>query len=90
MADTHSFVRPAGNKSGCPVFLMANRRMEVLRWTVRMAKDRKLFTPAQFEFGETQSHTPTFVIDWPLNEWVSYDSLLRCRPVAKVGVWYCR
>ena len=64
--------------------------MEVLRWTVRMAKDRKLFTPAQFEFGETQSHTPTFVIDWPLNEWVSYDSLLRCRPVAKVGVWYCR
>jgi hypothetical protein len=25
--------------------------MEVLRWTVRMAKDRKLFTPAQFEFS---------------------------------------
>ena len=38
----------------------------------------------------THSQTPTFVIDWPLNEWVSYDSLLRCRPVAKVGVWYCR
>jgi hypothetical protein len=23
----------------------------------------------------THSQTPTFVIDWPLNEWVSYDSL---------------
>ena len=66
---------------------MANRRMEVLRWTVRMAKDRKLFTPAQFEFGETQSHTPTFVIDWPLNEWVSYDSLpgLICLPDGVAG-----
>ena len=66
---------------------MANRRMEVLRWTVRMAKDRKLFTPAQFEFGETQSHTPTFVIDWALNEWVSYDSLpgLICLPDGVAG-----
>ncbi|MEX1116362.1 MAG: hypothetical protein WEB53_14015 [Akkermansiaceae bacterium] len=23
----------------------------MLRWTVRMAKDRKLFTPAKFEFS---------------------------------------
>ena len=31
------------------ILATANRKMEVLRWTVRMAKDRKLFTPAQFE-----------------------------------------
>jgi len=33
------------------ILALANRRMEVLRWTVRMAKDRKLFTTAQFEFS---------------------------------------
>ena len=33
------------------ILATANRKMEVLRWTVRMAKDRKLFTPAQFEFS---------------------------------------
>ena len=33
------------------ILALANRRMEVLRWTVRMAKDRKLFTSAQFEFS---------------------------------------
>jgi len=33
------------------ILAAANRRLEVLRWTVRMAKDRKLFTPAQFEFS---------------------------------------
>jgi hypothetical protein len=33
------------------ILATANRRLEVLRWTVRMAKDRKLFTPAQFEFS---------------------------------------
>ncbi len=29
----------------------ANQKMEVLRWVVRMCKDRKLLTPAQFEFS---------------------------------------
>ena len=33
------------------ILATANRKMEVLRWTVRMAKDRKLFTAAQFEFS---------------------------------------
>ena len=33
------------------ILATANRKMEVLRWTVRMAKDRKLFTVAQFEFS---------------------------------------
>jgi hypothetical protein len=33
------------------ILATANSKMEVLRWTVRMAKDRKLFTPAQFEFS---------------------------------------
>ncbi len=33
------------------ILVLTNRRLEVLRWTVRMAKDRKLFTPAQFEFS---------------------------------------
>ena len=33
------------------ILATANRKMEVLRWTVRMAKDRKLFTPTQFEFS---------------------------------------
>ena len=33
------------------ILASANRKMEVLRWTVRMAKDRKLFTAAQFEFS---------------------------------------
>lgn len=27
----------------------ANRKMEVLRWTVRMSKDRNLFSTSQFE-----------------------------------------
>jgi hypothetical protein len=33
------------------ILAAANRKMEVLRWTVRMGRDRKLFTPAQFEFS---------------------------------------
>ena len=33
------------------ILAAVNRKMEVLRWTVRMAKDRKLFTPSQFEFS---------------------------------------
>ena len=35
----------------------------------------------------THSQTPTFVIDWPLNEWVSYDSLpgLICLPEGVAG-----
>ena len=33
------------------ILATANRKMEVLRLTVRMAKDRKLFTAAQFEFS---------------------------------------
>ncbi len=33
------------------ILVLANQAMEVLRWTVRMAKDRKLFTTAQFEFS---------------------------------------
>lgn len=33
------------------ILATANRKLEVLRWTVRMAKDRKLFTPTQFEFS---------------------------------------
>jgi hypothetical protein len=32
------------------ILATANRKMEVLCWTVRMAKDRKRFTTAQFEF----------------------------------------
>jgi hypothetical protein len=30
---------------------LSEQAMDVLRWTVRMAKDRKLFTAAQFEFS---------------------------------------
>ena len=33
------------------ILATANRKMEVLRWTVRMAKERKLFTAAQFVFS---------------------------------------
>ena len=33
------------------ILALTNRKLEVLRWTVRMAKDRKLFTTAQFEFS---------------------------------------
>ena len=29
----------------------ANRTIEVLRWLVRLAKDRRLFTPRQYEFS---------------------------------------
>lgn len=29
----------------------ANRKLEVLRWLVRMAKDRELFTLSQYEFS---------------------------------------
>ena len=29
----------------------ANRKLEVLRWLVRMAKDRGFFTPAQYRFS---------------------------------------
>ena len=30
---------------------VANRRIELLRWLVRLAKERKLFTPKQYEFS---------------------------------------
>ncbi len=33
------------------ILATANRKMKVLRWTVRMAKDRKQFTAAQIEFS---------------------------------------
>jgi hypothetical protein len=93
------FVEAPYAREKTEILALANRRMEVLRWTVRMAKDRKLFTTAQFEFSAralnecgrmvggwiksrgggfhppsetaTQLQTPTFVTDWPLNEWVS-------------------
>jgi hypothetical protein len=29
----------------------ANRKLEVLRWLIRMAKDRGLFTLSQYEFS---------------------------------------
>ena len=29
----------------------ANRKMEVLRWLTRMAKDREIITPRQYEFS---------------------------------------
>lgn len=39
----------AGDKT--ELLSVANRRIELLRWIVRLASDRKLLTPKQYEFA---------------------------------------
>ncbi len=39
------------------ILTLTNRKLEVLRWTVRMAKDLKLLVTKQFEFGAARFHS---------------------------------
>jgi hypothetical protein len=46
------------------ILTTANRKLEVLRWTVRMAKDRKLFTLSQFEFSARALNECRRMVGW--------------------------